>query len=198
MKYRTTVWELDNLDRIGDCELTVTGAPEVIEFPLGRAVEFDGVGDSIFLDGNPLAGLAEFTVEVMFRPDAGGLPEQRFLHMGEVNGDRLLFETRLTGDGNWFLDTFIHSGEAGRTLFNERFLHPVGEWYHLAVTCDGREQVNFVDGRMEQRGSIDYVPAATGRTSIGVRLNQVCWFKGAIHKVRIAAGVLGPDEFFGG
>lgn len=198
MKYQATVWELDNLERIGDGELTVTGSPKVVECPPGRAVEFDGTGDSVVLDCNPLIGLEAYTVEVMFRPDAGGLPEQRFLHMGEVDGDRLLFETRLTGDGNWFLDTFIHSGDAGRTLFNEDFLHPVGEWCHLAVTCDGREQVNFVNGQLEQRGSIDYRPMSTGRTSIGVRLNQVCWFKGGIHKVRIAAGVLGADEFFCG
>ena len=198
MEYQLTTWELDNLEWIGAGELTVTGRPRVVACPFGRAVEFDGVGDSVVLDCNPLVGLEEFTVEVMFRPDAGGLTEQRFLHMGEVDGDRLLFETRLTGAGDWFLDTFIHSGDAGRTLFNEGFLHPVGEWYHLAVTCDGREQVNFVNGQLEQRGSIDYIPASTGRTSIGVRLNQVCWFKGAIHKVRIAAGVLGPDEFFRG
>ncbi|MBT4498521.1 MAG: LamG domain-containing protein [Gemmatimonadetes bacterium] len=195
MELQTRIWTLDNLEQIDDRELTLIGAPEIVASPQGPAVEFNGTDDGIELDVNPLIDLAEFTVEVIFRPDADGLPEQRFLHMGEPNSDRLLFETRLTDDGHWYLDTFISSGVSNRTLLNKGFLHPVGEWYHLAVTCDGKEQVNFVDGQKEQAGPIDYTPATTGRTSIGVRLNRVCWFKGAIHKVQITPTVLPPADF---
>jgi hypothetical protein len=40
-------------------------------------------------------------------------------------------------------------------------------------------------------------PLAAGRTSIGVRLNRVFWFKGAISKARFTARALAPAEFMG-
>lgn len=189
------VWELDNLSAIGGHTLALDGNPKVIDGPYGKAIEFDGVQDAVFVDVNPLAGWPAMTVEVMFRPDAGGLPEQRFFHLGAVSGDRVLFETRLTGDGQWYLDTFISSGDSNRPLLNEGQLHAVGEWYHLAMTCDGREETNFVNGVKEASGPIDFAALAAGQTSIGVRLNRVCWFKGAIGRIRFTAGVLAPEQF---
>ena len=191
------VWELDSIEAVGGYPIDVDGRPVVVDGPYGSAIEFNGAGDALFVEANPLAGLEAFTVEMVFRPDAGGLPEQRFFHVGEVNGDRVLFETRLTEDGHWYLDTFISSGDSNRPLLNESHLHPVGQWYHLALTCDGQQEVNYVNGIQEASGSIDFVPLAGGQTSIGVRLNRVCWFRGAIGRIRFSAGVLDPDEFMG-
>ena len=191
------VWELDSIEAVGGYPIDVDGRPVVVDGPYGSAIEFNGAGDALFVEANPLAGLEAFTVEMVFRPDAGGLPEQRFFHLGEVNGDRVLFETRLTEDGHWYLDTFISSGDSNRPLLNESHLHPVGQWYHLALTCDGQQEVNYVNGIQEASGSIDFVPLAGGQTSIGVRLNRVCWFRGAIGRIRFTAGVLEPDEFMG-
>ena len=191
------VWELDSIEAVGGYPIDVDGRPVVVDGPYGSAIEFNGAGDALFVEANPLAGLEAFTVEMVFRPDAGGLPEQRFFHLGEVNGDRVLFETRLTEDGHWYLDTFISSGDSNRPLLNESHLHPVGQWYHLALTCDGQQEVNYVNGIQEASGSIDFVPLLGGQTSIGVRLNRVCWFRGAIGRIRFTAGVLDPDEFMG-
>ena len=191
------VWELDSIEAVGGYPIDVDGRPVVVDGPYGSAIEFNGAGDALFVEANPLAGLEAFTVEMVFRPDAGGLPEQRFFHLGEVNGDRVLFETRLTEDGHWYLDTFISSGDSNRPLLNESHLHPVGQWYHLALTCDGQQEVNYVNGIEEASGSIDFVPLLGGQTSIGVRLNRVCWFRGAIGRIRFSAGVLDPDEFMG-
>ena len=192
-----SVWELDSIEAVGGYPIDVDGRPVVVDGPYGSAIEFNGAGDALFVEANPLAGLEAFTVEMVFRPDAGGLPEQRFFHLGEVNGDRVLFETRLTEDGHWYLDTFISSGDSNRPLLNESHLHPVGQWYHLALTCDGQQEVNYVNGIQEASGSIDFVPLLGGQTSIGVRLNRVCWFRGAIGRIRFTAGVLDPDEFMG-
>ena len=192
---QSIIWELDNLSALGGRDLALEGDPKLIDGPHGPAIEFDGTGDAIFIDANPLAGWAVMTVEVLFRPDSGGLPEQRFFHLGAVDGDRVLFETRLTGNGQWYLDTFISSGDAMCPLLNEDHLHPVGEWYHLAMTCDGREEVNYVNGVKEAGGAIDFAPLARGQTSIGVRLNRVCPFKGAIGRIRFTEGVLAPEQF---
>ena len=104
-------WNIDNLDAIGGHAVTVLGNPAVIETAQGQAVEFDGEDDGIVLDVHPLTGAEAFTVEVIFRPYPYGLTEQRCFHMQENGSDaRVLFETRLTDDDQWFLDTFVQSG----------------------------------------------------------------------------------------
>ncbi|WNH07947.1 T9SS type A sorting domain-containing protein [Thalassobellus suaedae] len=35
----------------------------------------------------------------------------------------------------------------------------------------------------------------SGQTSLGVRLNKVSWFKGAIHSVKVTPSALSPTEF---
>src|SRR5262245_60639011 len=93
---KPVVWNIDNLESIGGHRVTVVGKPRVIETDRGKAIEFDGREDGIFVAANPLAGLREFTVEVIFRPAAGGPKEQRFLHFQpDGSEDRALFETRI-------------------------------------------------------------------------------------------------------
>ncbi len=75
-------------------EVAISGDPQVInDKALGAVVLFDGVDDAIFLDRTPLDGLTRFTVEVIFRQDAGGSQEPRFFHIGHAKGDRMLLET---------------------------------------------------------------------------------------------------------
>jgi len=189
-------WNLDRLDSIGGHKLTVLGQPRVIETPQGKALQFDGVDDAIFLEVNPLAGLKEFTVEVIFRPDAGGPKEQRFFHLQEAGSEnRVLFETRLTDDGKWFLDTFLKSGEGNYTQFAKDALHPLGPWYHAALTIDAKQMRHYVNGKEELATAIDFKPLAAGQTSLGVRINKVHWYQGAIRQVRITPRVLTPEAF---
>ncbi|HEX9971407.1 MAG TPA: LamG domain-containing protein [bacterium] len=194
-KRESIIWDIDNLKNIGGNKVTISGAPMVIDTPKGKAFQFDGVDDGIFLDTNPLTGASQFTIEIIFRPDSGGNTEQRFLHIGEVQGNRVLIETRLTEDNKWFLDTFIKCGESERTLYAENFLHPIREWYHAAFVYDGESMRHFVNGVKELEDTIDYMPMKTGQISIGCRMNKVYWFKGAIRKVRVTHRVLSPEQF---
>ena len=50
-------WHVNNLEEIGGHQLTVEGDPKLIDTPFGKAVEFDGVDDGIFLDVHPLDGM---------------------------------------------------------------------------------------------------------------------------------------------
>jgi hypothetical protein len=43
----------------------------------------------------------------------------------------------------------------------------------------------FVNGQAELEGGVAFPPMKPGRTALGVRLNRVSWFKGAIREVRI-------------
>lgn len=190
------VWQIDNLKNIGGHKVQVVGEPRVVSVGKTKAVEFDGEDDALFFDVHPLAGAKQFTAEVIFRPAADGPAAQRFFHMQEAGSeDRILFETRLTEDGQWFLDTFIKSGEGNYTQFAEKFLHPVDRWYHAALVVDGKSMRHYVNGKLEMQTEIVYKPQGAGTTSLGVRINKVHWFKGAVRTVRFTRRVLGVKEF---
>jgi hypothetical protein len=160
-------------------------------------VFFDGVDDGLLVNSNPLAGAQTFTVEAVFRPDAGGAKEQRWFHIQEDTGDdRILFETRLDGN-QWVTDTFIKSGENSRALYAENFKHPLDAWYHMALVYDGSMMRHYVTGKEELSGALAIPPLGKGQTSIGVRMNRVYWFKGAVRKARFTPRALNPAEFMG-
>jgi len=188
-------WKINSLEKIAGQPAVMIGNPQVINTAAGKAILFDGVDDGLILNTNPIAGAAAFTVEAVFRPDPGGTTEQRWFHIQEgTNDNRVLLEIRLTGD-QWFLDTFIKSGENKLTLYSENFKHKAGEWYHVALVFDGATMRHFVDGKEELAGLLTIKPLGSSSTSIGVRMNRVFWFKGAIRKARFTTRALSPGEF---
>ena len=190
-----TLWQIDSLSEIGGQKPTVLGHPQVIEAPGAPALAFDGTDDGIILKTNPLSGAESFTIEVIFRPDPSPNKAQRFLHMQASEESRVLVETRLNDANEWFLDTFIKSGESEKTLQSKDNLHPPGKWYHVALTYDGRWMRHYVNGTEEMSGEVKYAPVEGGQTSIGCRLNQVSWFQGVIKTVRVTHAALGPTQF---
>lgn len=177
--------------------LELKGDPEVVDTPLGQAVEFDGLDDGVFLDSVPVAGLEEFTVELVFKQDPDAAFEQRFLHIGLVDGTRILFETRVNPDSTWYLDAYVNMGskEESAVLIDPALTHPAGEWAVLALTVSPDGMVSYVNGVEQCRSDLSYHPSISeGLTSIGVRQNKVCWFKGQILKLRITPRALAPEE----
>lgn len=188
-------WRIETPQSVGGNSVEVLGAPKPIGAGWGTVLEFDGKDDGLIVQANPLAGLKSFTVEIVFRPDPDGPPEQRFLHFQEADDHRALIETRVTGDGNWFLDTFLKSGEPEKTLYAKEHLHRAGRWFHAALTYDGKLMRHFVNGALELEGEVSFKPMTGGKTSIGCRMNRVYWFKGAIASVRVSPGALEPEAF---
>lgn len=179
-------WRLDSLDRIGGHAVTLVGQPRILETDRGRAVAFDGIDDGLLIAANPLAGLSQFTIEVVFQPAADGPEEQRFLHFEEhKTGNRALIELRMNKDGRWALDTFLRSPEPGLTLLDRTVTHTPAEWHVARLSYDGRTMTHFVDGVREGQGDVVFKPLREGQTSIGMRQNRVSWFKGVIHTVRV-------------
>lgn len=189
------LWSFDRLDRLGTHVTKVQGNPHVIDTPEGKAIEFDGVDDALFVDVHPLAGANAFTWEVIFRPARGGSKEQRFFHLQENGSDnRLLFETRLTGD-SWYLDSFALSGKSSKALIRPDRLHPLDQWYRVAMVYDGKTFRNYVNGELEGSADLTLAPQGTGRSSVGVRINLRDYFKGAVKKARFTRRALQPSEF---
>ena len=107
----------------------------------------------------------------------------------------MLIETRLTADNQWYLDAFIKSGDSSKALIDKTLLHPAGEWCHVAFVVDNGKMDTYVGGKHELAGDVTFSPFKTGRTSIGVRMNKVYWFKGAIARIRVTPKNLSPSEF---
>jgi hypothetical protein len=195
------LWRFDRLDKIGGHTTTILGHPRVIETPGDRAIQFSGIDDALFVNNHPLAGATRFTWEVEVRPDRGGAPEQRFFHLQEQDpktgldtATRLLFETRIV-ENRWCLDSYANSPTGSKVLIDRQRLHSLGEWHHIAMVYDGKEFRHYVDGVLQGAATVQLSPQGEGRSSMGVRINLVDYFKGAIRMARMTRGVLAPEAF---
>jgi hypothetical protein len=57
----TELWKFDSLASIGGHTVTVEGHPQVVTTPAGKAIQFGGIEDALFLGVHPLAGAETFT-----------------------------------------------------------------------------------------------------------------------------------------
>lgn len=203
-------WTFDRLDNIGGAVTRVEGNPRVIDTPAGKAVLFDGVDDALFIEQHPLAGAERFTFEAVYRPD-GGAFEQRWFHLAErdratgllssadhpATGQdahrRFLFELRVVED-SWYLDTFVGRSPGQPLMFpDKRF--PLGRWYHVAQTYDGRTYRSYVNGVLQGAAEIAFEPQNPGGASVGTRINRRNYFKGAVRLARFSRTALTPAQF---
>ena len=185
-----TAWKIADLKHVGGQETEVLGAPKVVD---GAAV-FDGAADGIFVPVNPVEGRAAFTIEMLFKPTAGGPPEQRVVHVQDGPGSRILMEIRLTPAGKWSLDTFLLSGTHSLALLDRTKEHSADAWHWVVLRYDGKTMTSFIDGVQELQGAVEFAPMAAGKTSVGVRQNKVYWFKGAIREVRFTPAALPAEQ----
>ena len=208
-----TVWRFDNLARIGGMTPRLEGKPVLVDGPGGKAVAFNGIDDALLLLGRPLVGAKLFTIEAIFRPD-GGAFEQRWMHIAETSpatgrdteaadraavttdaNPRFMFEIRVTGT-NWYLDTFFNSKGPSQALMFADKLHPLGRWYAVTQTYDGRFYRSYVNGVLQGEAEVPgFVPHGPGHTMFGTRMNHVNYFRGAIAEVRFTDRVRAPAEF---
>lgn len=198
----TEIWTFDSLRRIGGLEPRIEGAPKLIDSPLGKAMAFDGANDVIFIDRHPLAGAARFTFEALFRPD-GGAFEQRWFHLESgadpdptaKTGTRMLFEIRVDGS-DWYLDTFILGPGYRQPLIVPEKRFAVGRWYHVAQSYDGTTYRAFVNGALQAEVALAFTPQGPGRASVGMRMNKVSPFRGAVRQAAFTREeALAPERF---
>ncbi len=132
---------------------------------------------------------------MLFNPGSGGQFEQRFLHCGLVQSDRLLLELRCTEQNQWYFDAFLATGESSLTLADKDKLHPSDNWYHAAFVIDNGNLISYINGNKELEEKMDFIPMKEGVTSFGMRQNQISWFKGMIYNLRITDTALKQDQF---
>ena len=197
------VWEINNLEQIGGHAVAVIGNPAVVETPQGKAIRFDGDGDQIVVDHNPLGGTTSFTVEVVFQPDAC-YPENRdprFIHIqdpGDPQAKRLMIELRLNDQNQCYLDAFLKTDTADLALIDENLTHPTETWLHAAVTYENGVLTTYMNGVKELSGAVGFEESyinPTGKVAIGGRMDQRNWYRGLVKTLKVTPRVLTPVEF---
>jgi hypothetical protein len=203
-----TVWKFNNLSHIGGLRPKVEGSPQLVDSPVGKAVQFNGTDTALFFPGRPLVGAKAFTIEAIFRPE-GGPFQQRWMHIAETDpktgldanpggtsdpNPRFMFEIRVVGD-QWYLDAFVNSTSGSQALMFPEKLHPIGPWYAVEQTYDGKTYRSFVNGVLQGEADVAFTPHGPGHMMVGVRMNHVNWFKGSVAEARFTARALSPGEF---
>jgi hypothetical protein len=195
-------WRFDDVSSLGGHATKVLGHPQVIETPMGKAIAYDGIDDGMFAGVHPLAGAETWTWEMIFKPDADGKAEQRIFHLQSIDPatgedvpqERMLFEIRIR-NGQWCLDSFATAGGQSKALLNCEKLHPFGKWYRVTTVYDGKVLKNYVGDELQGEGEVKLVPQRPGHLSVGVRMNLVDYYKGAIYLTRFTRSALGVGDF---
>jgi len=192
------IWDFNDINTIGGNKTIIAGQPKVIETQKGKAIEFDGVDDGLTVEALPIAGAEKFTIEIVFCPDVNGngLQTQRFLNLQENNSKNrvLLIMEASPSDKVWYLQTFIKSSAGTLDMFQAEKFYPTGQWNSVAVVYDGQKLHNYVNGREEFAQPMPFAPLGEGKTSIGMKINQQSFFKGAVRKIRFTRQALSPDK----
>jgi hypothetical protein len=115
------LWNINSLESIGGHSVTVYGNPKVVDTDKGKVVQFDGNGDILLVDANPIGSATEFTIEVVFKPDAGiNITNQPlFIHIQgtkDADAKRITIELRVNNQNEWYLDGFLKTDITNLTL----------------------------------------------------------------------------------
>lgn len=198
VKVRRTDWFADQLLSSENKSIEIIGNPALYKESNGSSVYFDGIKDCLIVPNIPIQGATQFSINVLIKPTELKASAPRFLHAEDANQNRVTIEMRTTKEGYWYLDAFLKNGlsNKGLTLIDSTRLHPVNKWYSITLTYNGKEMITYVDGKPEGKGLISFPPMGAGKTSLGMRLNQIYPFKGFISEVQFYPEALSESSLF--
>lgn len=191
-----TSWKFSDLTSIGGISVTPEGNPEIIAINADKAYLFDGTEDRVVINNNPLIGIDEFTFEVVFRVDKGGVAEQKFVHL-QANPDiRILFELEFKNDSMWYMDNYIQSENgAGMNFIDSTKLYTVNRWYHAALVYKNNEFKQYINYKTENTANYTWNSPADGSVSVGARTTNTNYMTGAVREIRFADVALDSNQF---
>jgi len=197
------LWDISSLELIGGHDVTVLGDPQVVPTEIGDAVQFDGEGDRLLVDFNPIMDAKEFTVELVFKPDAcyPNNTDPRFLHIMDPDDPeekRVMIELRIDASNQCYMDGFMKTDAGSLPLIDETLLHATEVWQHVAITYKDSTLTTYFNGVEELSGTLHYSNAivnTTGKTSLGARMNEVKFYSGLIKTLKVTHTKLAPEDF---
>ena len=197
------VWDISNLEIIGEHTVTTLGDPQVVSTEIGDAVRFDGDGDRLLVDFNPIMDAKEFTVELVFKPDAcyPNNTEPRFLHFQDPDdpeAKRVMIELRIDANNQCYMDGFVKTDAGSLALIDETLVHSTEVWQHVAITYKDSTLTTYFNGTKELSGTLHYSKAIVntlGKTSLGGRMNDVAFYAGLMKTLKVTHTCLEPENF---
>lgn len=190
---KVVIWDAESYPDVS----RILGEPFILTTCLGYAVYFNGSSDGVFSSTIPVKGMDEITLEVIMNQYSKANVENRYLHIGEVSGPRIMFETRVTPENTWYADFFVVMSDTEKAIvIDEKKTHPCDKWYNVTLVADKNGIKGYVNGELQGSAPINFRAAInSGATSVGVRQNLQSWFKGAIYKIKVTGAALTPDQF---
>jgi len=172
---------------------TLHGDPQYVPGYDGDALEFDGSGDYIRMDGyKGVLGSNPFTITAWIRTSANG----QMISWGDTGtGNKVEFRVNV---GRLRCDTNGGNVQGDTNILDD-------QWHHVAVSVIGGATISsgdvtlYLDGQDDTRVSSD-TDAFDIESNFDVKIGQMYdlsssrWFIGAIDDVRIYDTVLTPEE----
>lgn len=129
-------------------------APAFVDSPRGRAIDLDGVTQSVQLPANVAAGSA-FSFAGWVYWD-GGANWQRIFDFGDDTSN-YFFLSPSSGSGT--LRFAIRTSSTGEQIVQTASALPVGQWTHVAFTLSGGVGRLYVNGAQAASASVSLTPA---------------------------------------
>jgi hypothetical protein len=195
-------WHFNQLAKISGHHIDIEGQPKLINASQLTSTIFDGENDRLQIQGNIVANMRTFTLELVLKP-YGPTPkgqEPRIIHIEDpINSQhRITLEMRFTKQNRWYLDAFLMDGDSKYTLIDAKYSHPLNQWANIALSYDNDNSrfTSYVNGHAELSTQLDFSPMTKhANTSAGARMNKVHYFHGELLTLRASNKVLSHAEF---
>lgn len=183
-----TVEDLSGNENHGE----INGDPAWVEGKAGKALEFDGVDDFVFVeDSDSLDVVDALTLEAWIKPASiPGSGERKVVYKSDaylikVKGSKISSDVHVNG---WI-----------GSLYDTQPT-PLDEWYHVAVVYDGTAEILYINAvevdRKERAGKISVTSKHLGIGAIQKDFdsNPYDFFEGIIDEIKIYSRSMDADE----
>lgn len=136
--------------------IITSGTPAFVAGKYGSAMTLDGTSQYTMLPANLLAGVTNFTIALWVNWDGGG-QWQRIFDFGN-DTTQYMFLTPNSGSGTLRFAITTNGGGYEQTV--ETAPLPVGQWRHVAITCDGHAARLYTNGVLAATNPVTIAPAS--------------------------------------
>ncbi len=144
-------------------------------------LNFDGTDDYISSSFSGISGNNDRTIEAWIRTTANAIPGQGGQKV-IANWGTMATGTRFTFNILWSNAIRLEiggSGISGTVAVND------GNWHHVAVTLNSNFVSLYVDGVLDNSGTLSGINTSSGNFMIGRRVDGINYFDGDIDEIRI-------------